>query len=126
MIFIYLETPLGVPGNYVLYPLQDIFPASTAASNDCPVVDLTGNCGEIWVFVDKSKIHMEWYFWMVLHNFFLNGNSLFELNMSGILSHHPPPQYISIWPVNGMGTSHVIRQDRAVYITFLPRALMSC
>ena len=45
MILIYLETPLGVPGNYVLHHPQDIFPASTAESPDCPVVHLPGGCG---------------------------------------------------------------------------------
>ena len=52
MIFIYLKTPLDVPGNYVLKTLQELFPASTAASNYCPVVQLPGDCGEIWVYVN--------------------------------------------------------------------------
>ena len=58
MIFIYLETPLDVPGNYGLYPLQGLFPAFSVASNDCPVFQLPGNCGEIWLSIDESKIHM--------------------------------------------------------------------
>ena len=55
MIFIYLETPLGVTGNYVLYPLWDIFPVLAAASNYCPVVHLPGDCGEICMSFDESE-----------------------------------------------------------------------
>ena len=51
---------------------------------------------------------------MVLHNFCLNGNALFELNMFGLLPHYFTLQNISICPVNGMGTYHVIGQDRTV------------
>ena len=59
MALIYLENPLGVPDNYSLYPLQDTFPASTAASNDFTIVHLPGDCAETWVSVDESKIHMK-------------------------------------------------------------------
>ena len=58
MILIYLETPLGVPDNYGLYPLQDIFTDLTAESNYCPACHLPGDCGEIWVSVDEAKIPM--------------------------------------------------------------------
>ena len=60
MIIIYLETPLGVTGNYGLYPLKDLLPSLTAASPDCPVVHLPSDFGEIWMSVDEEKIHMEW------------------------------------------------------------------
>ena len=53
MVLIYLETPLGVPGNYGLEPLQDILYASNAASTACPAVHLTSDHGEIWMYVDE-------------------------------------------------------------------------
>ena len=55
MILIYLETPLGGPVNYALDTLQDIIPASTMTSSDCPVVHLPSDHGEIWMYVDQSK-----------------------------------------------------------------------
>ena len=55
MILIYLETPPGVLGNYILDPLQDILPALTVASPDCPVVNLPSDRCEIWMSVDEEK-----------------------------------------------------------------------
>ena len=108
MILIYLETPLGVPGNYVLLPLWYIFPASTTASPGCPIVRLPSDFGSIWISIDEEKIHMEWEFCIVLQNFCLNGNALFEINMFGLLPRHYPLQDSVRWPINGMGIFHVI------------------
>ena len=84
----YQETPPGMTVN--LYPLQDLFSVSTAVSRDCPVVHLPVDCGDIWMSIDESKIHMELFLCMVSHNFFLNGNALFEFNMFVLLPHHLP------------------------------------
>ena len=114
MILVYLETPLGVPVKYVLETLQDILRALTTASPDCPIVYLPSDCGEIWIFIDESKIRMEWWLWMVLHGFFLNGDLLFEFNMFGLLPCRLSFQNSSSWAINGMGVSHVIQQDWVV------------
>ena len=55
MILIYLETSLGVPDKYGLQPLQYIFPASTAALPDCPVIHLPSDCGEIGCLLMKQE-----------------------------------------------------------------------
>ena len=52
MILIYLKTPIGVPGNYGLEPLQYTIPALTSAFPDCPVVRLPSDYGETWISVD--------------------------------------------------------------------------
>ena len=66
MILIYLETPIGVPGECGLDPLQDILPSLTVASPDFPVVHLPSERGEIWISFDEGKTIWSgssgWYF----------------------------------------------------------------
>ena len=60
---------------------------------------------------------------MVIRNFCFNGNAFFELNMFEILPRLFPLQNSSSWTVNGMGTSHIIQQDRPVHYQFFTQGV---